>query len=421
MRALLIIFLSISTGSFAQQVAVFKEGTKVKREKLFRHLVDNTIKKNLALPLADSTEENWQDAFYAIALLQNKDPKIDRKINEAVANVLNRSVYFQRSLLEILYDRYPGLYVSEIKSVFNTTSDAKLFAMCGEYLLRSTNTPRGRAELLAVAKKKATEGMEGPHLEQLIYSISNAGKPFTLPSLHTFLQKNYLKGNVLVISFQRKNRSYPGLVLVRDSSGNFIKNDSGNFFSVPQLARSIYNLPGYITNGNTPEGIFRMDGFDTSKLSMIGPTTNVQLTMPMEYHAHHFYRDSTLPDSIGNLNNYKKLLPANFKNYYPMQQSYFAGKAGRTEIIAHGTTVDPEYYTGLSYYPFTPTMGCLCTIEMWSPVDGKRIKSDQQLLTEAITKAGGPSGYSIVVNIDDDAKAVTLHEILPFLKLANQK
>ncbi len=302
-----------------------------------------------------------------------------------------------------------------------TTNDPKLFAMCGEYLLKSIKSPAEKNQLLSLVKKKATEGLEGPHLDQLRYSITSSGKTASTPAINTLLTKKYLKGNVLLISFQRKNRNYPGLALVRDTSGNFVKGDVGNFFAVPQLARSIYNLPGYITNGNTPEGIFRMDGFDVSRIGMIGPTTNVQLTMPHEYHAHHFYRDSSLTDSIGNLQLYKKLLPLNFANYFPMHQSFYAGKAGRTEIIAHGTTVDPAYYTGLPYFPFTPTMGCLCTTEIWSTKDGSRIKSDQQLLTDAITIAGGPYGYAIVININDKKAPVILEDILPYLKLAGQK
>ena len=421
MRVFQLLILFISTNCFSQASVVFKEGTKANRDKILAHLTNNTIKKNLALPLSSSTEENWQDAFYAIALLQDKNPQIDRKINEAVSDVMNRSLYFQRALLEILFDRYSGLYLTEIKKVMTATNDPKLFAMCGEYLLKSIKSPAEKNQLLSLVRKKAAEGLEGPHLDQLRYSITSSGKTASTPAINTLLTKKYLKGNVLLISFQRKNRNYPGLALVRDTSGNFVKGDDGNFFAVPQLARSIYNLPGYITNGNTPEGIFRMDGFDVSRIGMIGPTTNVQLTMPHEYHAHHFYRDSSLTDSIGSLQLYKKLLPLNFTNYFPMHQSFYAGKAGRTEIIAHGTTVDPSYYTGLPYFPFTPTMGCLCTTEIWSTKDGSRIKSDQQLLTDAITIAGGPYGYAIVININDKKAPVILEDILPYLKLAGQK
>jgi hypothetical protein len=164
-----------------------------------------------------------------------------------------------------------------------------------------------------------------------------------------------------------------------------------------------------------------MDGFDHSKSSFIGPTTNIQLTMPFEFMASHFYQDSTLTDSTWDINMYKGLLPANFRNYIPMFQSYHAGKAGRTEIIAHGTTVDPGYYKGMKYYPLTPTQGCLCTKEIWNETTGKILESDQQKLINAITQAGGPHGYAIVINIDDRQEPVTINDIIPFLKLARQK
>jgi len=68
------------------------------------------------------------------------------------------------------------------------------------------------------------------------------------------------------------------------------------------------------------------------------------------------------------------------------------------------------------YYPLTPTQGCLCTEEIWSAVDGKRIESDQQRLVDAVKKAGGANGYCIVIEIDDQQKPVSIKDILPFLK-----
>ena len=164
-----------------------------------------------------------------------------------------------------------------------------------------------------------------------------------------------------------------------------------------------------------------MYGFDTSKTTFIGPTTNIQLTMPFETSLQHFFNDSTITDSVWTEGWYKKLLPANLKNCWPLYESFYAGKAGRTEIIAHGTTVDPEYYAGEMYYPQTPTMGCLCTKEIWSNVDGKRLESDQQKLATALQKAGGANGYCVVIEIDDEQKPVTLHEILSLLKPVTTK
>jgi hypothetical protein len=143
--------------------------------------------------------------------------------------------------------------------------------------------------------------------------------------------------------------------------------------------------------------------------------------MPFEFKASHFYKDISLPDTMWDIFLYKKLLPENLRNYVPLLQTYYAGKAGRTEIIAHGTTVNPGYYKTTSFYPLTPTQGCLCTKEIWSETSGKLLESDQQKLADAISKAGGPAGYAIVVNIDDKQEPVTLNEIITFLKLAMQK
>ena len=96
----------------------------------------------------------------------------------------------------------------------------------------------------------------------------------------------------------------------------------------------------------------------------------------------------------------------------PLYHSYYAGLIGRSEIIAHGTTLDPKLYSDKPYYPLTPSQGCLCTREVWN---GKRLESDQQKLINALLKAGGANGYCVVIELDDKQSAVTLSDILPLL------
>ena len=236
------------------------------------------------------------------------------------------------------------------------------------------------------------------------------------PPLNDLIQHRFYPGAKVVYSFQRKNRNYPGIAVVRDSAGNFAKDAYGNIFYVPQLARSMSNLPGYISNGNTPQGIFRMFGFDKSKSIFIGPTPNIQLTMPGETGVNQFIHDSTNTDSVWTMDLYRDILPKGWKTYMPFYETFFAGMAGRTEIIAHGTTVDPAYYKNTSFFPLTPTLGCLCTKEIWDETNGKRQQSDQQKLTDALKKAGGADGYYIVVELDDKQQPVDINEILPYIK-----
>ncbi|MDB5201764.1 MAG: hypothetical protein JWQ27_1173 [Ferruginibacter sp.] len=419
MKVLLKILVGILFTQTIVAQPVFKDATKANRDKLYRNLVKNTITQNLSYPLTDSTEDYWQDAFQAMELIHYKSPWIESRIDLAMTDLTQRSPAFQRALLEMAYSEFGNKYYTPVKLLLMQTSVPKIFAMSAIYLLHTVNGPADNNFLAVKTKQLLEANKENPILEQLLFELSQQNKKMAIPSLQPFFDKDYLPGNVLMFSFQRSNRDYPGLVLIRDAGGNFIKSDS-TYFSVSQLARSNSNMPGFLTNGNTPEGILRMEGFDQSKSSFIGPTTNVQLTMPFEMNAAHFYRDSTITDTTWDIHYYKDLLPQSFKTYTPLYQSFYAGKAGRSEIIAHGTTVNPEYYFGRPYYPYTPTQGCLCTKEIWSEENGIRLVSDQQKLTDAITAAGGPHGYTIVINIDDQERPVSISDILPFLNKAER-
>lgn len=365
--------------------------------------------------LSPETEDYWIDAFSGMELLKYKSPWADGKIYSAFDSIEIRSDGFQRALLELLYANYPDIFTKQVSSLMHTTANTKVFAMCVEYLMRNNNLALATIKFENKKFQLIKNEKDDAILNQLDLRLQKLPSHLNAMLINSVTDPDYLKNNTILYSFQRKNRNYPGIALVRDSTGRFVNDEYGNIFSVPQLARSISNLPGYLTNGNTPQGIFRMHGFDTSTATFIGPTTNIQLTMPFETSLKHFLRDSAITDTIWTVYYYRNLLPGNLKNYIPLYESFYAGKAGRTEIIAHGTTVDPDYYTGELYYPLTPTQGCLCTKELWSQVDGRRLISDQQKLVTALQKAGGANGYCVVIEIDDAQKQVELYEILSLL------
>jgi hypothetical protein len=414
--------LFISLPAVAQtDIPVFKAAIKANRERTYSNVVKNSIIKNLGLPLTDSTEENWADAFYAMEVLNYKQPWVNEKIKRAFDSVEKRSDGFQRALLELCYTNYPTLYKEEVYNLVGKTNKAKLFAMGVGYLVQLDKEQAMPLLVMGYARFPMIKMLDSTESARAILEVMESQAFNTLDKkinnkLKDLFKKNYLPSNTVVYSIQRKNRNYPGIVIVRDKEGNFITDDYGNIFSVPQLARSITNMPGYLTNGNTPQGIFRMYGFDISKSAAIGPTENIQLTMPFETSIQHFLKDSSITDTVWNPELYERLLPSSLKKYTALLQTYYASKIGRTEIISHGTTVDPVYYTGQPYYPLTPTQGCLCTKEIWSDIDGKRTESNQQKLVDAVKKAGGADGYLIVIEIDDQQKPVDINDILPYLK-----
>ena len=408
---LVLVFLCLNLSAQKDVIPFARQATKDNRTREYQNLL-NTINKNLLLPLTDSTEENWQNAFDAMELLNYRTAFIDARIRSTMDSVAYRSTAFQKAILQLIYPLYPKEFVPQILLLAKRTDDPKLFAMCSEYLFLNKKTETYKAILL----KRIEEMQQKAGLATEIVFFSVLKNKLTLiaaklPPVNDLLAAAFLPDKMVVYSFQRKNRNYPGLVMVRSKDGKFIKDAAGKYFTVPQLARSVTNMPGYISNGNTPQGIFKIFGFAVSQGSFIGPTTNIQMVLPYEL-------STDVSDSVTQLlgDNYRFLLPRSWKSYYPFYEAYYAGKAGRTEIIAHGTTVNPAYYAKQPYYPLTPTQGCLCTKEIWSAVDGKRMESDQQKLVDAVKKAGGANGYCIVVEIDDEQKPVSLKEILPYLK-----
>lgn len=413
-----VLLILFSSQLFAQYNAPLYTSytTEAARTKMNENLIKNSITKNLSLPLSDSTEENWEEAFDAMEVMEYNTSFTENKVSRAFDSISQRSIDFQRALLEIAYSNYPGKFLSAAKKLSNQTLDPKIFAMCTEYLIQnSKNVSEKNILSKKLFEKFGDTAYKNPVLFMLGTRLSkDEVQTHTIKDvLNELVSKNFLPGQIVMYSFQRKDRDYPGMVLIRNADGNFVTDSSGNIFHLPQLARSITNLPGYLRNGNTPQGIFRMYGFDVSMSNFIGPTANVQLGMPVELSLQKYFNDSTILDSVWTTNYYQKLLPQKLKDYLPLYDSYYAGLAGRTEIIAHGTTIDPQFYSGKPYYPLTPTEGCLCTKEIWN---GIRLESDQQKLVNALLKAGGANGYCVVIEIDDKQSAVTINDLLPYFK-----
>lgn len=411
---LFFIFSSITLNAQDNLFARFT--TKENQEKTYRNLIYYTINNNLAHALNDVTEVKWEEAFGALELLLYRTPQIDRQIEEVFKTIQIRSKSFQRSLLELAYTNYPSVYLTQTNALLHKTDDAKVFAMCAEYILQSHSDSLTLETIEEAMMRNFTDNSDNPiltmlseHINQIKYSPSPIiqNKYFT-----DILSKNFLPGQIIMYSFQRKDRNHPGLVIIRNAEGKYIRDTENKVFNVPQLARSITNLPGYLTNGNTPQGIFKMFGFGVSSSMFIGPSPNIQMAMPVEINVQKFFNDTTIRDSVWSKDLYGNLLPVNLKSYLPLYNSYYAGLAGRTEIISHGTTINPEYYKGQPYYPLTPSQGCLCTKEIW---DGKRIESDQKKLINALLLAGGANGYCVVIELDDNKSPVTLDEIIPHL------
>ncbi len=406
-----LLFLAISGSAFAQTYS--KEVLTANRERLYKNIVERGINGKLSTPLNIDNESDWASALGSMMFLQYHSPYTKAKIALAVERIPTNSEELNRALLTYLISIPDTGYVTQIKSNIKSAKSDYVFALMANYLLLSDNSPELKKDIKKTAETRNKKNEENAFFDAFSQQLFKNEKD---KSLEALFAANYLPGKVIMYSIQRKNRDWPGLVLIRDTAGKFMKNTDSSLFAQQQLARSVSNLPYYFFNGNTPQGIFRMSGFDISRSAFIGPTTNVQLTLPFEFRANHFYADSLKQPKDWNIQDYRNLLPASLKNYKPLYEAWNAGKIGRTEIIAHGSTLDPNYYKDAKYFPLTPSQGCLSSKEIWNTSTGFISQSDQRSLTQMIVKAGGPHGYCVVIDLDDKEAAVSVDEIISFLK-----
>ncbi len=372
---------------------------------------ESTITNTFSKPLTAENEEAFKEACWAITQFLLKSDDIKRGIDKLFANYEWLESGTKRALLEAVYTIYPISYQEEMKSLLLKEKTIKLLAMEVLYLFRAIPTESFRQQLIEISDKPPVNSRDSALLsalkDYLLFHEMNITQP--LPDLNELFLYQQLTGQKMIYSFQRWNRDYPGLAIIQQADGHFFRDSLGKLVIFEQLARAASNLPYFVTNGNTPQGIYSIQGTEVSHNLLIGPTPNIQLIMPNETDSGfwHTAYDSTKTE----LENYLELLPESWRNYMPLTESFFAGKVGRSEIIAHGTTIDPEYFREKPFFPLTPTMGCLCARETWNTTNGQLVESEQLGLVNSFLSTPGNTGYLLVINLDNQQKKVTREEL----------
>lgn len=426
-----------------------------KRVALEKDLRERITGYNMSLPLDSNSEDKYMSSCWAISQFLIYSPQVQGGFDTLFHHYAGLSYDTKKAFLEAVYAVSPRRYARQMQSILDSASDPKLFAMAAAYLYRAdtstgnsdTGAPeKGSSEgqTLANCRNWAKISPKSNSCELKIRMVEKFPDYDTTPvlqelanflSYHTALQRSRTpdlsslfayqraRGQKTIYSFQRWNRDYPGMAIVQDEDGQFIKDAAGKIQVFEQLARSGSDLPYFITDGSTPQGVYSIQGTDISKTSFIGPTPNLQLLLPFEGSwDKYFHKDTAIarpsaadsiapPASLDSLQMYLQLFPPDWQTYTPMMEAWAAGHIGRTEIIAHGTTIDPEFFNAMPFYPLTPTMGCLCAKEQWNPTSGHPLVSEQLNLVNAWLSTPARKGYLYVINIDDQHKPITRAEV----------
>jgi hypothetical protein len=387
-----------------------------RRESFKKNMNEEIINRCFQLPVDSSTESQYEEACWAISQFLVKSPLIESGFKKLLLSYGNLDFGTKRAVLEAVYATYPTQFQSQIATLTETEYAPKLFAMQTLYLFRAN------ADAIATEKyiNQLIQTFPGYRLNDILselYKYLLQHQSFTqlaLPNLNQLFLHQQSHQLVTIYSFQKWNRDYPGLAALQQSNGHFLRDSMGQILLIDQLARAGSNLPYFITNGNTPQGIYSITGTEVSKNLFIGPTPNLQLLMPFESDSAYWHMG--YDSSKDALTNYLGLLPKDWAKYEPMQESFYAGKAGRSEILAHGTTIDPEYFKGFPFYPISPTLGCLCAKEIWNMFNGQLQESHQLQLANGLLQQKKQKGLLMVINIDNQSSPVDASKIRNLLE-----
>jgi hypothetical protein len=407
-----LVLLMLSQVSFSQapiETIKSRFALYTEREKLNRSLFERTIRQSFSLPLNSETEYRFQSSFYSVSQFLINDSMVHVGFKKTIAAYDSLEWETRRSFLEAIYALNPEGYTNDIEKIFQKELHPKGLAMAAVFLCRrdSSQVKKIRQQLQKRFVQYSSEPMFF-ELDKYLTTYSTV-KKISIPDITNLFSAQQQHGRKMIYSLQRWNRDFPGLAIIQDANGKFARDSDGRLIIIRQLARSASNLPYFITNGNTPQGVFSIQGTGVSTNQMIGPTPNIQMIMPNEKNWNSFFHgpaDTSFP-----LLTYSELLPESWRDYLPMQESFYAGKLGRTEIIAHGTTIDPQYFADRPFYPISPTLGCLCARETWNTTTGGLSESEQYRLASTYMAAEGEDGYFIVINLDHKNAEVSRNEI----------
>lgn len=369
--------LSIVVFLFCVLVGPAQDPRLVKEQSL-KGMVDSVAR----LPFTTDHYNAWKGAYWAMELMLYTPIGYETKAKSLLENIAEYNASMQWILLQNTFTLFPKKFAGSLSKQFNNTKNDKLRALIYTYCKEAG------VGIITVA---ADPFFRSDYYKRISAHYTKRAKSSFKEE--DFLSSTFLPNEHVLISFQYRNRNVPGYLMIRTAKDGWLKDTTGKPFRFTQLARSITNIPYFLTNGNTPQGLFRINGFDVSTNTWIGPTTNLQLAMPFETEvSKSFFTDTTNATST-----YRYLL-GNFAKYSELWESYWAGKLGRSEIIAHGTTIPEWFYKGQPYYPCTPSLGCLCSPELWDK-NGKLVSSVQQQWIQLVQQLPVQPNWLLVVEL----------------------
>ncbi|MBI4785101.1 MAG: hypothetical protein HY785_27920 [Oscillatoriophycideae cyanobacterium NC_groundwater_1537_Pr4_S-0.65um_50_18] len=365
----------------------------------------------------------WRNLLWTTAIVEPQEAFVADGMTQLLALTTQSNLSStQKQVLDMamtignqLYLSNPDFYVS-IGQQFNQTlaqsPDPYWVAMALSALSKGNSTPEQRQQWSDRVRQRFPNWANDVYLNSTLKEVEAIDQPVALPPLTDLLNStiapNPSSNQAIMYVFCRPDRGVLCQTVLKDGKGNFVR-ENEQLWSVPLLLRSLHNLSSVFTRGQTPQGIYRIEGItpqpDTDYFRAFGLFSLVNLYIPFE-------TSGKLPNT---LTAYQSLLPASWRNYFPIQQTYWAGKGDRDSFRIHGTGESPAFFSSNARHAsgnWNPSIGCLSALELYDET-GRLQQADMPKILGALRAIGGQNftGYLVVVDVPGDNTPVSLAEI----------
>jgi len=384
-------------------------------------------------PLGDRHEIHWRQTLWATAVLEPRQPYVASALATLIGYAAQprleasqqRSVQMALQVGTQLYLSDPQFFVAlgdRFRQVAATSPQPDWAAMALAALARAGEPPEAlQAQLEQVRSRFA--GCSSLRLDITLYDLAARLQEQPLPPLSDLLAWQVAPNQAHLYIFCRPDRSVLCRAVVKDRSGRFLRESAAPnapLWSVPLLSRTLHHGLGWnFIRGESPQGIYRIEGTmprpESGEFRAYGQFPLVKVFMPYEEGTTEFLpgqggRFTPTPDG------YRALLPPSWRDYFPLQQTYWAGRLGRSLIRIHGSGEPPTFFANNERFPdsynWNPTIGCFSAIELYDAA-GRLVQADMPEILTVLNAAGGNSieGYAIVVEVPGSAAPLSAAEI----------
>lgn len=393
-------------------------------------------------PVTDANVKHWRNMLWTTGIVSPKTAFVAEAVDRILA-LANRSGLSsgQERVVQMAMQIGTQLYLtgdpvfnnlrSRFANIITQSRDSEWVAMSLSALQQGGATAADLNPWLDYVQKRFPRWADDPILYTTLRDVELSFQPLATPPLQDLLSWEIAPNQPHLFVFCQPNRRVLCQTILRDAQGKFLRTTDGSLWSVPLLLESIHRLDWNFSRGRTPQGIYRIEGEvpqpDLEFFRAYGQFGLVNLFAPRESGVKSFLPGK--PGTIPNLPTYKALLPPSWQNYFPIQQSYWAGKLGRGLFRIHGSGEAPDFFNGKAMppdsYDWNPTLGCLSALEIYDG-SGRLVQSDMPKILNALQQVGGRnfSGYLVVVDVPNNALAAIQPDLAvsrtPFPKSQSQ-